>query len=110
VLARLADVVAMARGDFAARLDASSPAVGEGIAAVRTARGLLLHRVSLDGDKVADYTIVAPTEWNFHPDGAFAQDMRGLQEHDGGMLEYRAQIEALSLDPCVAYDVEIQDA
>jgi hypothetical protein len=110
VLARLADVVAMAGGDFAARLDASSPAAGEGIAVARTARGLLLHRVSLDGDKVADYMIVAPTEWNFHPDGAFAQDMRGLQEHDGGMLEYRAQIEALSLDPCVAYEVEIRNS
>lgn len=110
VLARLADVVAMAAGDFAARLDAGSPAAGEGIAVVRTARGLLLHRASLDGDKVANYTIVAPTEWNFHPGGAFAQDMRGLQEHDGGMLEYRAQIEALSLDPCVAYEVEIRNA
>jgi hypothetical protein len=110
VLARLADVVAMAGGDFRARLDASSPAAGEGVAVARTARGLLLHRASLDGDKVADYMIVAPTEWNFHPDGAFAQGMRGLQEHDGGMLEHRAQIEALSLDPCVAYEVEIRNS
>lgn len=110
LLARIADVVALAGGDHAPRLDAAGPAPGEGIAVVRTARGLLLHRVLLEAETVADYTIVAPTEWNFHPDGAFAQGMRGLQEHDGGMLEYRAQIEALSLDPCVAYDVEIRDA
>jgi hypothetical protein len=110
LVARVADVVALAGGDHAPRLDAASPAPGEGIAVVRTARGLLLHRVLLAAETVTDYVIVAPTEWNFHPDGAFAQGMRGLQEHDGGMLEYRAQIEALSLDPCVAYEVEIRDA
>lgn len=110
LLARVMDMVEMACGDSASRLDAASPAAGEGIAVVRTARGLLLHRVRLAADKVADYMIVAPTEWNFHPAGAFAQDMRGLEEHDGGLLAYRAQIEALSLDPCVAYEVEIRNS
>lgn len=110
VLARLLDMVELASGTAAARLSMSSPAVDEGIAAVRTARGLLLHRVRLDGDKVADYQIVAPTEWNFHPAGAFAQDLCGLAEHDGGLLEYRAQIEVMSLDPCVAYEVEIRNS
>jgi hypothetical protein len=109
LLARVLDMVEMACGDNAARLDAAGPAAGEGVAVVRTARGLLLHRVRFVGDKVADYMIVAPTEWNFHPAGAFAQDMRGLEERDGGMLEYLTQIEALSLDPCVAYEVEIRN-
>ncbi|MBI5006190.1 MAG: nickel-dependent hydrogenase large subunit [Nitrosomonadales bacterium] len=108
VLARIVDAVEMASGAAAPRLDMASPAADEGVAAVRTARGLLLHHVRLDGDTVADYQIVAPTEWNFHPAGAFAQGICGLQEHDGGLLEYRAQIEALSLDPCVAYEVEIK--
>jgi hypothetical protein len=110
LLARVLDVIAMASGNAAPRLDVASPAAGEGTAVVRTARGLLMHHVRLASGHVSDYEIVAPTEWNFHPDGAFAQDMRGLEEHDGGMLEYRAQIEALSLDPCVAYEVEIRNS
>ena len=60
--------------------------------------------------KVTDYVIVAPTEWNFHPDGAFAQDMRGLEERDAERLQQLAHIEALSLDPCVAYEVEMRNA
>jgi hypothetical protein len=110
LLARVMDVVVMAQGDYAARLDADSPAVGEGIAVVRTARGLLLHRVRLEDEKVAEYTIIAPTEWNFHPEGAFAQDMRDLLAHDRVKLAHDAQIEAMSLDPCVAYEVEIRNA
>jgi Ni,Fe-hydrogenase I large subunit len=110
VLARLVDMVELAGGTAAPRLSMSSPAADEGIAAVRTARGLLLHHVKLDGDHVADYHIVAPTEWNFHPAGAFAQDLCGVAEHDGGLLEYRAQIEVMSLDPCVAYEIEIGGA
>jgi len=110
LLARLVDMVCLASGKAEPRLSMTSPAADEGIAVVRTARGLLLHRVLLDGDKVADYSIVAPTEWNFHPAGSFAQDLCGLAEHDGGLLEYRAQIEVMSLDPCVAYEVEIRSS
>jgi len=110
LLARLMDIVTMASGKAAPRLSMSSPVADEGIAVVRTARGLLLHRVQLDGDKVADYTIVAPTEWNFHPAGSFAQDLCGLAKHDGGVLEYCAQIEVMSLDPCVAYEIWIRNS
>jgi hypothetical protein len=110
LLARTLDVAALTGGMAEPRLSMTSPVADEGIAAVRTARGLLLHRVLLDGDKVADYSIIAPTEWNFHPAGAFAQDLCGLAEHDGGLLEYRAQIEVLSLDPCVGYEIEIRNS
>jgi coenzyme F420-reducing hydrogenase alpha subunit len=110
LLARIMDVVEMASGCAAPRLDASNPAAGEGISVVRTARGLLMHHVQLTAEKVREYEIVAPTEWNFHPDGAFAQDMRGLVEMDAGCLQQMAKIEVLSLDPCVAYEVEMRDA
>ena len=43
-----------------------------GRALVETARGLLMHEIVLDGDTVAEYFIVAPTEWNFHPQGPLA--------------------------------------
>ena len=110
MLSRVTDVIEMASGRAAPRLDAASPAAGAGIAVVRTARGLLMHHVRLAAEKVADYVIVAPTEWNFHPDGAFAQDMRGLKESNEEDLQQLAHIAALSLDPCVAYEVEIRNA
>jgi hypothetical protein len=110
LLARIMDVAEMAGSNAPARLDASSPAAGEGISVVRTARGLLMHHVQLAAATVKEYEIVAPTEWNFHPDGAFAQDMRGLVEMDAGRLQQMAHIEVLSLDPCVAYEIELRDA
>ena len=110
VLARMMDVVAMASASAAPRLDVCSAEASAGVAVVRTARGLLMHYVRLDAGLVRDYVIVAPTEWNFHQQGAFAQDMHGLQELDAERLQLVAQISALSLDPCVAYEVEIRNA
>lgn len=110
LLARIMDIIEMASGRAAPRLDVASPAAGEGIAVVRTARGLLMHHVHLASEMVADYAIVAPTEWNFHPGGAFAQDMCDLEEKDERGLQQLAHVEALSLDPCVAYEVEIRHA
>jgi hypothetical protein len=108
VLARLLDVVELASGRAVPRLDVTSPATGEGIAVVRTARGLLMHHVRLATEQVAEYVIVAPTEWNFHPDGAFARDMFGVVEKDVESLKQLAHIAALSLDPCVAYEIELK--
>jgi hypothetical protein len=110
LLARVLDVVEMASGSAAPRLDVISPAAGEAIAVVRTARGLLMHHVRLAAEQVAEYEIVAPTEWNFHPDGAFAQDMRGLKVRDAERLQQLAHIAALSLDPCVEYEIEVRNA
>ena len=43
------------------------------MAAVDTARGLLLHAVAVDAHgQVADWRILPPTAWNFHPEGAWA--------------------------------------
>lgn len=107
LLARMTDVIAMAGGTAAPRLDATSPEDNTGVAVVRTARGLLMHYVRLEGELVADYVIVAPTEWNFHPDGAYARDMRGLDARDMERLRQWAHVAALSLDPCVAYEIEV---
>ncbi len=108
LLARVLDVVEMASGNAPARLDAASPAPGEGVAVVRTARGLLMHHVRLAAEQVTEYEIVAPTEWNFHPDGVFAQDMRELAVQDAARLKQMAHIEVLSLDPCVVYEIEVR--
>jgi Ni,Fe-hydrogenase I large subunit len=66
--------------------------------------------VSIEADLVSDYVIVAPTEWNFHPDGAYTQDMRGLKERDAERLLRLAHISALSLDPCVDYEIKVSHA
>ena len=76
-----------------------------GLAGVETSRGLLLHGVRLDQGRVADYRIVAPTEWNFHPAGALAQSLPTLAP--GPDLEARVRLVSQALDPCVAFGVEL---
>lgn len=110
LLARLIDTVVLLENAGVARLDAYSPMAGEGLALVQTARGLLMHHVLLEGERVQKYVIVAPTEWNFHPQGAFVHDLLGLRAPDAGQLQHSAHIMALSLDPCVAYEIEVQHA
>ncbi|HSC97800.1 MAG TPA: nickel-dependent hydrogenase large subunit, partial [Casimicrobiaceae bacterium] len=85
-------------------------ASGEGLGAVQTARGLLLHRVRLADGRVAHYQIIAPTEWNFHPDGALVRGLRGLVGDDREMLGQAARLAVQALDPCVACTIEIGHA
>jgi Ni,Fe-hydrogenase I large subunit len=85
-------------------------APGEGIAAVQTARGVLLHRVRFDSGRVADYQIVAPTEWNFHPEGAFVRGIAGMAARDAAEAERRTVLAAQTLDPCVALRIEVGHA
>jgi hypothetical protein len=83
---------------------------GRGLGWVETARGLLVHTVELDGPRVKRYRIVAPTEWNFHPRGAFAAGLAGAYAAGEAELRRRAHWLAQALDPCVAYRVEIAHA
>lgn len=85
-------------------------APGEGLGAVQTARGLLLHRASVADGRIADYRIVAPTEWNFHPEGALVCGLRGLVTDDGATLEQKARLAVQALDPCVACAIEVGHA
>jgi hypothetical protein len=80
---------------------------GVGLAAVQTARGLLLHHARLDGERVDDYRIVAPTDWNFHPEGALARGLLGTEADDEAALTAAAGLAVLALDPCVGFRVEV---
>jgi hypothetical protein len=84
------------------RVDATT-----GMAGVETSRGLLLHIVRLDDGQVGQYRIIAPTEWNFHPDGPLAQALTGLS--DGADIADAARQVALSLDPCVDYGLSLDE-
>ncbi len=77
-----------------------------GIGQVAAARGQLAHRVELDGECIASYRILAPTEWNFHPRGVVARTLGGLRGAPG-QLERQARLLINAIDPCVGYDLTI---
>lgn len=83
-------------------------APGCGIAGVETARGLLVHAVTLAGDRISEYRIVAPTEWNFHPAGALPADLANVPAAEPREVEQRAALAVQSLDPCVRHSLEIE--
>lgn len=91
-------------------VDAIELAPGEGLAAVQTARGLLLHRARIAGGRVAEYQIVAPTEWNFHPRGALVRGLEAAPADDEVALVRDARLVVQALDPCVACRVEVAGA
>ena len=93
-----------------ARIQALALAPGDGVSAVQTARGLLLHRARLADGRVTDYRIVAPTEWNFHPEGPLVRGLCGLAADDETALRQRARVAAQALDPCVACRIEVGHA
>ncbi len=107
-LAELAQVPDWLRGDGTALLRGLALGENTGLTAVETSRGLLIHVVRMADGLVGEYRIVAPTEWNFHPEGALAQALRGAPAD--GHLEARARFEILALDPCVEYALELRDA
>lgn len=109
-LTELAVLPAQLRRPLASGIRKASPRDGVGLAAVETARGTLIHRVELDGEKVMRYRIVAPTEWNFHPRGAFPRGLVGMPARNEGEARQAAALLAHALDPCVAYETRVQHA
>lgn len=107
--ARLAEVAALCSG---ATLAAGALPLGprEGIAWCEMSRGLLVHWARVDRDvgpgdpadsaRIAAYRVLAPTEWNFHPQGAFATWLRATAPTPAD-----ARLAALALDPCIAVEV-----
>jgi hypothetical protein len=83
---------------------------GAGLGWVETARGLLMHRVVIDDGRVLQYRIVAPTEWNFHENGALVRGLRGMAAASEEDARSRAQWLVQSLDPCVACEVTVRHA
>jgi hypothetical protein len=87
--------------------ESREPEVGTGWA--WTARGWLLHRVALEAGTIKQWQILAPTDWNFHTEGALCQRLRGT-------VVERERVEDLVSDlvlahaPCVGYKTRISDA
>lgn len=91
-------------------LGAAPAGESTGLARVETARGLLLHLIQVNDGRVARYVIVAPTEWNFHPQGAFVGELVGCSAASREAAASLAGRLALALDPCVSYEVRVEDA
>ncbi|RRJ83664.1 nickel-dependent hydrogenase large subunit [Aestuariirhabdus litorea] len=98
--------------DPAQALAMGSFARGEDGAAgwVETARGILLHRLEIRQGRVHRYQVVAPTEWNFHPEGPLVQAVLALPAANLERLRQQVQLIGLSLDPCVGFEVEVCNA
>lgn len=116
LFARLLDLAAIP-AQLAGRqspVDACSPAPGCGVASLDTARGQLVHSVRLRADgataSIADYAVLAPTEWNFHPRGNSLNAIVGRPVADAADAAARLQRLILALDPCVPCSTEISNA
>jgi hypothetical protein len=104
--ARLADLAAIALDEPLA-VGALVVAPGEAIAWCEMSRGLLMHWLKLedgslhpDSARVARYRVLAPTEWNFHPQGSLGRALAA-----GRLTADETRLAALTLDPCIRFDV-----
>ena len=109
--ARCAEVWSWAAGEAkvgaGGTASAASVGPGRGRALVETARGVLMHEITLAGDTIRDYVIVAPTEWNFHPQGILTEWLQGSTfESEAALRKYVAQAVG-TLDPCVPWELEL---
>lgn len=109
-VARLRELALLLEGRLQPGAGALALAPGSGVAWVDNARGLLVHHVQLEGNRVHLYRIVAPTEWNFHPQGALAAALAGATAADAAAARQWALRVVHSLDPCVNCQVEVADA
>jgi len=109
-LARLRELALLLAGRTCAEVGGQTLPGRGGVGWVENARGLLMHQVQFDAGRAATYRIVAPTEWNFHPDGALVRALSGVRADDLTRVKDRARQLVQSLDPCVACHVEFEDA
>ena len=78
-----------------------------GMAHVEAARGRLTHNIKMNGGTVEQLNILAPTEWNFHPNGVAATGLENLQGTTTKELEQQAHCLIHAIDPCVGYSLSI---
>lgn len=83
---------------------------GKGHAVVETARGWLLHAARIEGGSIRQYEILAPTDWNFHADGALARGLRTLIVRDKKSLSREAELCVTAVDPCTIYEIAVEGA
>lgn len=76
-----------------------------GLAQIDAARGRLVHAVRMEGEKTGSYRILAPTEWNFHPQGAAARGVAAIAKSAAADRDRLVKLFIMAVDPCVGVDV-----
>lgn len=84
-------------------VDLARSGCGTGI--VETARGPLAYFIEVEGGRAKMLRSVAPTEWNFHPDGPFMAALAAAPRLPDPVLA--ARLLAASFDPCVPLRIEM---
>jgi coenzyme F420-reducing hydrogenase alpha subunit len=73
---------------------------------------LLVHKVTLENingdERINKYHIIAPTEWNFHPEGSLISILQGVVVSRENLMPLLDKL-ILAIDPCVAYDIRIEE-
>jgi Ni,Fe-hydrogenase I large subunit len=98
---------ALIQSRFGIESMSSSSVADEGLGQVEAARGRLVHRVVVRRGVIVGYQILAPTEWNFHPQGVVARGLMTLPAQEIGTLKQYADLFINAVDPCVGYRLEI---
>ncbi len=80
---------------------------GSGLGMVEAARGRLIHRVCMQQGVISQYQILAPTEWNFHPQGVLFKSLSALTEHAVERQQQLIHLLIHAFDPCVGYQLEL---
>lgn len=109
-LAQLPDTLRqhLAAAEVAPEPNGCAPNTGIGM--VEAARGRLYHWVALEGGRIVDYRILAPTEWNFHPQGLIMRSLTNIQANDDEEKLHIARLLVNAIDPCVACTPEFSHA
>ncbi|OGH03220.1 MAG: hypothetical protein A2600_08315 [Candidatus Lambdaproteobacteria bacterium RIFOXYD1_FULL_56_27] len=80
---------------------------GLGLAQVESARGRLVHRLRVEADKILQYQIISPQQWNLCPKGVFLQALVGVKGSDKPGLARLARAWSKALDPFLEMPVKI---
>jgi coenzyme F420-reducing hydrogenase alpha subunit len=102
-LAELTDWLSARPGNLGT-VSAVCVAIGVGEARVETARGTLLHRLEVSGERVADYLIAAPTDAHFAANGDVARRLACLHGLSQAKAESQAMRLVMAFDPCVPWE------
>jgi len=83
---------------------------GRGVAQTLTARGVLTHAVQVVDGKVANYRVQAPTDAYFADARALSSLLENCSIASPDQAKQVLNQAILALDPCLPYEVELQDA
>ncbi len=92
----------------AEKAEAALRGSGSGSALVQTSRGPLAHVVTLEEGRAVAWRIVAPTEWNFQPEGALVVGLQGMRARGLHDLQRNTELLVTALDPCVGFDITVR--